>query len=49
MQGCGPFNIHTFKEFNMGWPHFKNGTSSYPKEDTRKLFWRRKASGETIK
>jgi hypothetical protein len=41
-------NIHNFKEINVGWPHCKNGTL-YPKEGTRKLFWRRKASGETTK
>jgi hypothetical protein len=39
----------TFKEINVGWPRCKNGTTSYPKEGTRKLFWRRKASGETTK
>jgi hypothetical protein len=38
-----PFqHIHTFKEINVGWT-CKNGTTSYPKEGTRKLF-RRKAS-----
>jgi hypothetical protein len=37
-----PFNIHTFEETNVGWPHCKNGTTSYPKEGTRKLL-RRKA------
>jgi hypothetical protein len=38
-----------FKEINVGWPSFKNGTTSYPKEGTRKLVWWRKASGETTK
>jgi hypothetical protein len=37
-----------FKEINVGWPRHKNRTS-YPKDGTRKLFWRRKASGETSK
>jgi hypothetical protein len=41
-------NIYNFKEINAGWPHCKNGTL-YPKEGTRKLFCRRKASGETTK
>jgi hypothetical protein len=30
-------------------PCCKNGKTSYPKEGTRKLFWRRKVSGETTK
>jgi hypothetical protein len=40
--------IHAFKDINVGWPR-KNGTTSYCKEGTRKLFWRRKASGKTMK
>jgi hypothetical protein len=38
-----------FKDINVGWPDCKNETTSYPKEGTRKLFWRKKASGETTK
>jgi hypothetical protein len=41
--------MRTLKEINVGWPRFKNGTASYSKEGTRKLFWRRKASEETMK
>jgi hypothetical protein len=26
------FNVHTFKDTNVGWPRCKNGTTSYPKE-----------------
>jgi hypothetical protein len=33
----------------VGWPRCKNGTTSDPKEGTRKLFLRRKTSGETTK
>jgi hypothetical protein len=33
----------------MGWPLCQNGITSCPKVGTRKLFWRRKASGETTK
>jgi hypothetical protein len=44
-----PFQHNTFKETNVGWPRCKTGRTLYPKEGTGKLFWRRKASGETMK
>jgi hypothetical protein len=43
-----PFQ-HMFREINVGWPSSNNGKTSYPKEGTSELFWRRKASGETMK